>query len=146
MSEKPLNHSSTGTGRQALPSNYFAPVPVYVPTKPWLGRPFGILPGSAIVGVPRLDDATDSIEVYFEGNLYGDEYFFRFAMRCLHAHGRMAQRYPTVAKARVLLRNLVEVGIWHPRQKVVEVTDMVLLADWCSWKLPINTSELTAQE
>lgn len=87
----------------------------------------------------------DTIVVYFEGNLYGDDYFARFAMRCLHAHGRMAQQYPTVAKARILLRDLLQVGVWHPREKVVEVADLASLAEWCSWSLPISAEELRAE-
>ncbi len=151
MTKVPSQAAPDGAGRPqavrsaSLASDYFEPVPIYVPTKPWIGSPFGVLPGSAIVGVRRPDDVPDTIVVYFEGNLCGTEYFSRFAIRCLHAHGRMAQRYPTVARARILFCNLVEVGIWHPREKVVEVTNMDLLSEWCGWTLPVSADQLNAR-
>jgi hypothetical protein len=133
------------SSNSGLPPEYFHPVPIYVPTKPWTGQPFGIVPGSAIVGPLAPDDPSRTLTVYYEGNIYGGSYFSRFATRCLHAHGRMAQRYPTVARARVPIEGLTQVGLWHPREKVVELIDLNLLAEWCGWTLPVNSEELHAK-
>jgi len=128
-----------------LAPDYFHPVPIYVPTKPWMDRQLGIVRGSAIVGVLLPDDSSGTLTIYYEGNIYGDSYFSRFATRCMYAHGRMAQRYPTVAKARVPIQDLTQVGLWHPSEKVVELIDPTLLADWCGWALPVRSEELYAK-
>jgi len=139
--DQPSSNAPLG---RALPADYFRPVPIYVPVKPWAERPFGIVRGSAIVGLPAPNQADDMLVVYYEGNVHGDNYFSRFAIRCLHAHGRLAQRYPTVAKANLPVHSLTQVGVWHPREKVVELLDVDLLAEWCGWTLPVSSGELNA--
>lgn len=130
---------------RTLPPDYFKPVPIFVPAEPWAARPHGITRGSAIVGVPASDALPDTLVIYYEGNIYGDAYFARFAVRCLHAHGRLAQRYPTVARAHIPIGSVTQVGVWHPREKVVELLDLDLLAKWCGWTLPVRSEELRAE-
>jgi hypothetical protein len=139
--DQPGSNASLG---RAMPLDYFRPAPIYVPVKPWAQSPFGIVRGSAIVGFHAPSQADGMLAVYYEGNIYGDHYFSRFAIRCLHAHGRLAQRYPTVAKANLPLHSLTQVGVWHPREKVVELLDLDLLAEWCGWTLPVTSEELNA--
>ena len=57
----------------------------------------------------------------------------------------LAQRYPTVARAHIPIGSVTQVGVWHPREKVVELLDLDLLAKWCSWTLPVRSDELRAE-
>ncbi len=104
----------------------------------------GIARASAIVAWPNEPGSTDSLDVYYEGNLYGAVNMMRYAERCMCAHGRMAMKYPTVAFGRFPANLFLLVGVWHPREKVVEVSNMNALAAWCGWKLPVSSTALSA--
>lgn len=64
--------------------------------------------GSAIVGADVRADG--NVEVYYEGNRLGAENLRRYEDRLLVAGGRLAQRYPTIARALVPADDLVLVG------------------------------------
>jgi len=95
--EDPETGSGTHSSNASKPI-HFRPTPVFVPIRPWTETPFGILRGSAILGTLEPGPPAEAITVYFEGNIYGDAYFRRFATRCLHAHDRLAQKYPRIVR------------------------------------------------
>ena len=87
-------------------------------------------PKSAIVSAP--DPSGDELLVYFEGNRYRAANMITFADRALHAAGRLASNYPTIAKATVPRRALTHVGLFTPGHGV-DVPDagaLVALARW----------------
>ena len=100
---------------------------IYVPAGE---NDFGIDPASAIVaGVSQRGNET--LLVYFEGNQFGAENMKRFDERCLHAAGRAATRYPTIAKAGVPARELLHVGVYDLLLKeIVEVIAPLALQTW----------------
>lgn len=62
--------------------------------------PWGIVPGSGIVTHDEAaPDARGGHLIYYEGNLNGSEDLRNFWDRVIHAAGRLAKRYPTVACA-----------------------------------------------
>lgn len=102
---------------------------VYVPTVETV-----ILRGSGIVG--RLDSLVDGdpLLLYFEGNKFGDPgNFVTFADRCLHAAGRMIQRYPTIARGTWLQSEMLFIGYFDYERGRVTLEGMgskVALARW----------------
>ena len=135
---------------------FYEPRPIYVPATGSINQLVAeIVPGSAIIGFDSTqsvyeDDqaggSTPLVHIYFEGNLHGAVNLNRFAERCQCAHGRGALKYPTMAMAYVRESDLVQVGIWHPEETVVEVIDMIVLAGWCNWTLPVSARELNAAQ
>lgn len=117
------------------------PVDVYVPTDFARGvhritniRP--IAPGSGIVS--NSDVRGDYLQIYFEGNLYGAQNIVTYADRISHAHGRMIQRYPTIANALVFPDAMTKVGTYMPTTGVLLLLDDAsgwtrdLVMRWCS--------------
>lgn len=100
---------------------------IYVPNAP---NTFGIDPASAIVaGVSQRGNET--LQVYFEGNRFGAENMKRFDERCLHAAGRAATRYQTIAKAALPASELLHVGVYDLLLKeIVEVIAPLPLQAW----------------
>lgn len=81
---------------------------VYLPRD--IERPLlGIREGSGIVGGCQ-PAPSGRIAVDYEGNIYGSNGLSRYANRVLHAAGRHATAYPTVARARVEADELVAIG------------------------------------
>lgn len=97
-----------------------------------------ILPGSAIVGTGEIENGHTL--VYFEDNRYGAGDLQRFIMRCLHAHDRMVQHYPTIAKAVLPVDGLLQVGTYRPAEGQVVVEKPADLAAW------LGVSELDPNE
>jgi hypothetical protein len=111
-------------------------VPLFIPKDP-KGDSLKILPGSAVVGGQLLDNGRRM--VYFEGNKYNAQDGKRFVVRCLLAYGRMAQRYPTVAKAAMASDDLVQVGEFDPVRSAVSVHKSAELATWLGMEsLPLG--------
>jgi hypothetical protein len=132
--------------QELVDRGYYLPVSVYVlKDGPEASEAFGIARGSAIVGKDIDTDEEADLLVYFEGNFFGSHEIKVFAGRCLHAHSRWAMNYPTVAKSRVAKDDLIQVAVYHPFEKVVEVKDMDRLAAWCGWTLPVSGEELHAR-
>lgn len=100
---------------------------IFVP-KP--GHELGIAPGSALVAgmeQPHKDLAV----VYYEGNVYDVPDLRAFAQKLLHAAGRQAVRYPTVARMTIPRQSLIEVGHYdYPSQRIVQVTNAEALQAW----------------
>lgn len=91
----------------------------------------GIRRGSGIVGVPVF--GAESVVVYYEGATHGQTGMARLADRVLHAHGRLVDGYPTVARRVVPRTALVEVGTFDPGSGTVSPIDPAAeaaLADW----------------
>src|ERR1035437_2667801 len=63
--------------------------------------------GSGIVG---LDEEDEHVTIYYEGNVYGAMNLKTFKERIACAAGRLATKYPTVAKMRAKREELVLVG------------------------------------
>lgn len=113
---------------------------VYVPTVETV-----ILRGSGIVG--RLDhlDTSDPLLLYFEGNKFDAANIVTFADRCLHAAGRMIQRYPTVARMTCLQSEMLWIGYFDYERGRVALDGMgsdVALARW----LDLPTESVPAHE
>lgn len=70
----------------------------------------GIAAGSGIVGERR----GEAVAIYYEGALYGQVGMRSLADRVFYAHGRMRERYPTLASRVVPREALVVVGIFDP--------------------------------
>lgn len=90
----------------------------------------GIDAGSAIVaGVSQRGQ--QRVMVHFEGNRLGAENMRRYEERCLHAAGRAAVRYPTIAKASLPRSELRHVGIFDLQaQCVTDLLDVPALHAW----------------
>lgn len=102
---------------------------IYVP-KPEGRAADRVALASAIVGDPsNVHDGR--VLCHFEGNLHGAANIVCFADKLLHAAGRLAQRYGTVAQGRFRLDELVEVGFYDvERWAVTALTRPELLAAW----------------
>jgi hypothetical protein len=110
--------------------------PVYIPN---LAAPqrvrlavASIDPKSAIVGSPDASDANDRILIYYEGNRYGAENIVTFADRAMLAAGRLAEKYPTVARCAAPQQALTLVG-WFSAGHGVDVTDANGLIELAKW-------------
>lgn len=90
---------------------------------------FGIDPGSAIVaGVSQRGQ--ERVIVHYEGNRYGAQNMRRYDERCLHAAGRAATRYPTVAKSSLPSDQLRVVGTYDLTTRHISVADASALQAW----------------
>lgn len=100
---------------------------VYVPVD---ARRSGIDPASAIVvGVSQRGKPT--LLAYFEGNRFGARSMRQFAQRCVHAAGRAAVNYPTIAKSMLPADELVRVASFDlERAFITEITDPERLQAW----------------
>lgn len=85
---------------------------VYLPAP---GHPAmaGIAPRSGIVGEPR--PGGEEVLIYYEGAIYNQVGMDRLADRVFHAHGRLRERYPTLATRVVPRDSLIVVGTFDPR-------------------------------
>lgn len=104
-------------------------VSIYVPRK-GSSAAQSVLPGSALVGDPsRMRDG--AVLCYFEGNKNLADNIKTFADKLIHAAGRLARDYPTVAKGAFRAEELIEVGRYDAvRCCVVEVSDGKALSGW----------------
>lgn len=100
---------------------------VFVPLD---ARAFGIDPTSAVVaGVSQR--GKPQLIVHLESNRYGAENMRQFAQRCVHAAGRAATHYPTIAKVCVPAEALVRVaGFDLGACSITEITDAAQLQAW----------------
>jgi len=104
-------------------------LPVYCP-KP--SSPFAraIAAGSAIVGDPtRSHDGL--ILVYYEGNMYGAANMRKYSERVLHAAGRLATRYPTIACQYLPPDQLEAVGTYDRESAAFALSNPDALRLWC---------------
>jgi len=87
--------------------------------------------GSAIVGLPLESGA---IRIYYEGNVIGAANLNSYRGKAIQAAGRLLHNYPvgypTVAKADVDPREVIEIGTIEPANGRVEITAQ---ADDLSW-------------
>lgn len=102
---------------------------VYVPSSASNWKPAR---GSGIVGVPN--PAMDHATVHYEGWIYGQHADLdprrRWELAVQNAAGRMVTDYPTIAQVYVGLENLVPIGHFDPRSRVITVDDEQALAAW----------------
>lgn len=102
---------------------------IYVPTTESMGLvEKTIVRGSGIVGfIP--DERAEQMIVYFEGNLYDAEALRQFNDRAKQAYGRMATKYPTVAKSVMPLAMFESVGYTDGSNVVINNQEAV--DRWC---------------
>jgi hypothetical protein len=105
----------------------------YVVFVPRAGDPAtaGILPGSGIVGLPQ--PGAERVLVHYEGARYGQVGMARLADRVLHAHGRLAHNYPTVARMSSPRASLVEVATYSPSAATITPIDAASEAAIAAW-------------
>lgn len=83
----------------------------------------GLHPGSAMVSRPA-DDQQGTREVFYEGNVYNAPELRRFQDKLLHAAGRLANRYPTIARMTVPAEAVIVVATYDTvRWDYAEVVD-----------------------
>jgi hypothetical protein len=79
--------------------------------------------GSAIVGLPQRHG---TIRILYEGNLFGAENLKRYRDRAAQAAARLVHNYPTgyptIAKADVDPREVIEIGTIQPSNGRLEIT------------------------
>ena len=98
----------------------------------------GIDPASAIVA-GQSQHGDDKRKVYFESNRHRACNITTFEDRCLHAAGRAATRYPTIAFAVLPLASLRHVGTYDlTTNRLTAVTDLAALQAWIG-DLPLAT-------
>lgn len=102
---------------------------IYVP-KPEGRAAERVAPASAVVGDPEnVHDGR--VLCHFEGNLHGAANIACFADKLVHAAGRLARSYGTIAQGRFRLDELVEVGFYDTeRWAVTSLTRPEILAAW----------------
>lgn len=122
-------------------AGYYNPSLIYVP-KPDVAT--NIFHGSGIVSMPQRNLEHGILNIYYEGNLLGAVNLRRFAEKVSCAHGRIAMKYPTIARAQVPEADYIHVGMYNPVEQVVDVRNMEALAAWCNWNLPVSADELHA--
>lgn len=87
--------------------------------------------GSAIVGISQQHD---HLRIFYEGNVIGAANLRRYRDRALQAASRLLHNYPagypTVARADVDRREVIEIGTIEPAKGRVEITAQ---ADDLSW-------------
>lgn len=110
--------------------------PVYTPNRAAPERVRRALasidPKSAILGGADATDANDRTLIYYEGNRQGAENIVTFADRAMLAAGRLAEKYPTVARRAVPQQALTLVG-WFSAGHGVDVTDANGLIELAKW-------------
>lgn len=92
-------------------------IAVFVPVNTTVPLAALVAAGSAIVGPAEYSEA-DQVTVYYEGNLYGAANVRTFADRARLAAGRLAERYPTIARAAVPSSALRQVGWFDPENGI----------------------------
>lgn len=96
--------------------NKYNGLKVYVPNAKGISALSFIHKGSAIVS-NGVADAEGFVTVYYEGNIYGAQNIRTFEDKAVIAAGRLAERYPTVARARVMIGHLTLVGDFHSNSR-----------------------------
>lgn len=125
---------STATVRLA------SPFVVYVPCE-GDSTTDGIRAGSGIVGAPVPGD--EHVVVDFEGAVYEQSGMARLADRVFYAHGRLGERYPTVARMTLRRASLVEVGTFDPPSGAIALIDAHAEAALATW---LGSEELDPAE
>jgi hypothetical protein len=105
-------------------------------------------PGSGIVGYPfgtdRMPGASDSLNVYFEGNIYEAENLKKWTDKVRQAYGRMVLSYPTIAKSIVAADHFQMVG--NTDGNVVTITDMPALQRWLAFSNKMDSAPASDEE
>ena len=99
--------------------------------------------GSAIVGLPQAQGA---IRIFYEGNLIGAENLRRYRDRAVQAAARLVHDYPTgyptIARADVDPREVIEIGTIRPSTGRLEITARAEDLRW--WIDPSDLEDLGA--
>lgn len=88
-----------------------------------------LVPGTVLVADMATLDSSGNLCAYFEGNIHDRVNLRRFEDKAICAAGRLIHRYPTIAKGRFPLRDMVVVG------RITEKYEVTLnspdeIADW----------------
>jgi hypothetical protein len=87
----------------------------------------------ARAGIVACQWTNDRIEVYFEGNSFGDETLRSFEERVKCAAGRLQHRYPTIARG------------WFASTDFEEVGKYIFASDWRMDRLTITNQGALAR-
>jgi len=104
-------------------------VNLYVPEKhPSVAH---IVRGAGIVGRANEPAPGPQVEIYYEGNLHGAVNLKDWESRVVVAAGRLAVRYPTIARAVVPEHALRVVGTFDTESWSIQaVTDAAAVQQW----------------
>lgn len=91
----------------------------------------GIRKGSGIVGAPL--PGAERVVVYYEGAIYDQTEMAGLADRVFYAHGRLVDRYPTLARMLIARTSLVEVGTFDPVDAAITPIDAAAEAALAAW-------------
>jgi hypothetical protein len=91
----------------------------------------GIRAGSGIIGAPL--PGADLVLVYYAGAVHGQSEMAHLADRVFYAHGRLIERYPTVARMTLPPTSLVEVGTFDPPSGTIAPIDGHAEAALATW-------------
>jgi hypothetical protein len=91
-----------------------------------------VVRGSAIVG-PVGSNEANLVTVYYEGNLLGYANVKTYADRAKVAAGRLAARYPTIARSVVSPSALRQVGWFDPENGITLLDDTEAQEALVSW-------------
>ena len=111
-------------------------IAVFVPANPTATL---IARGSAIVGQTGGEEG-EHITIYYEGNLLGYADVKTYADRARIAAGRLAERYPTIARATVPQSALRQIGWFNP-ETGIELFDEVQTKDALAFWLAMEVIE-----
>lgn len=99
--------------------------------EPWPGSWTTSPKGSGIVGAPL--PGAERAAVDYEGAIYEQTEMARLADRVFYAHGRLVDRYPTVARMVVSRTSLVDVGTFDPTSGTIAPVDEGAEAALAAW-------------
>ncbi len=87
--------------------------------------------GSGIVGAPT--PPSGMVLIYFEGAIYRQANIVTFADRVRHAHYRMREDAPTIAKSVAPAGSLIALGTFDAQRGIVELTGPESQRDLAAW-------------
>jgi len=87
--------------------------------------------GSGIVGAPV--PGAERVLVYYQDAVRGSPQMSRLAGRVFHAHARLLERAPTVARMAMPRASLVEVGVFDPPSATIAPIDERSEAALAAW-------------
>lgn len=94
-----------------------------------------IVRGSGVVGKPLGESPEPQVEIYYEGNLHSAVGLDDWESRLVIAAGRLAARYPTIARSVVPERALRVVGTFDTEfWSIQAITDPAAVQQWTGEK------------
>jgi hypothetical protein len=111
---------------------------VYVPAP---GSTLEIEAGAALIGTP--DPESGSVLIDYQDSGSGRDEFRRFIDRVRYAAGRHLERYPTRARRSLAESDLIAVGHYDERERVIYIDGPEAKSTLAAW---LGVSELNVNE